>query len=288
MPVEIWELWNSRDSNQGWTTQSAVIECFIRGTDDDATARAAALAFLPLSFYGLWFKDVQVTPLGGVCWTVSANYDSQVTESFPGQSGPSPPPPPPPAPGPTDPLPPGFSMSVSSVQEKIYQSIITVSETRADGPTFPFTNNKAIGITPDGEVEGVDANRPVMEWSRTVTFPFIGRGFLNIIYNLVGTINDDVFYGFAAFEVLLVGVDANVKGTAGTEVTFKFQSSPNQEDIVISPDITVPFKGGHDYLWVSYEPKLDNVNKVKTMIPVAAYVETIYYSGDFTLLGIGA
>ena len=96
MPVDVFELWNSRSSVQGFAEQSATLEIFVRGTDDDAVARAAVLAFIPLGFYGLLFRDMAIECIGGVCWTATIQYESNVTEAVPGQGGSSPPPHPPP------------------------------------------------------------------------------------------------------------------------------------------------------------------------------------------------
>lgn len=287
MPVEVFELWNSRSSVQGFAEQSATLELFVRGTDDDAVARAAVLAFIPLGFYGLLFRDMSIECIGGVCWTATIQYESNVTESVPGQGGVSPPPPPPPPPAPTDPLGPGFGFSIGTVAEKIYQSILTVSETRASGAVFPFTNKKAIGITADGEVEGVDAVRPQMEIEITRTIGFITLNYCKTLESLIGTTNLEPFWGWDIGEALFIGCTGQTKGYEGTELTYKFAISPNEEDIVISPDITVPFKGGHDYLWVQYEPAINMMVQIKTMLPTAAYVETIYYPADYSLIGVG-
>ena len=56
---------------------------------------------------------------------------------------------------------------------------------------------------------------------------------------------------------------------------------------IVIGDITVPAKGGWEYLWVLYEDQEDATAKRIVKRPIAAYVEQVRESGNFSLLGIG-
>ncbi len=52
-------------------------------------------------------------------------------------------------------------------------------------------------------------------------------------------------------------------------------------------EITGISKRGWDHLWVRYQDAEDSTAKALVKRPVAAYVERVYYDGDFSGLGIG-
>jgi hypothetical protein len=49
--------------------------------------------------------------------------------------------------------------------------------------------------------------------------------------------------------------------------------------------ITSVNKGGHDYLWVKYEPDVSGNDFIRK--PKYVYVDKVYHDGDFSVLGIG-
>ena len=69
------------------------------------------------------------------------------------------------------------------------------------------------------------------------------------------------------------------------EITYKFTASPNASSFSVGP-ITVPFKRGHDYLWVRYREVEDATAGHLARRPIAAYVEQVYEFGNMGLLGI--
>ena len=68
-------------------------------------------------------------------------------------------------------------------------------------------------------------------------------------------------------------------------MTHKFKVELNRANIRISENLVVPFKRGHEYLWVKYRP----VSQFGIVIqkPIGAYVAQIYDYADFSVLGIG-
>ncbi len=66
-----------------------------------------------------------------------------------------------------------------------------------------------------------------------------------------------------------------------------FGVSRDAADIAICDGLTVPAKGGWEYVWVAYEEINDGANK-KVTVPLAAYVEQLVNPAAFGLIGIGA
>jgi hypothetical protein len=291
MAIEAYELYNSRRVNIGFDQQNAVLSFFCRGTTDDALARAAILSITPLVFFGLLFQDMDVNPLGGGCWTAEAKYDSAVPTENPGMGGASPPPPPPAAPGGTDALGAGFAFDISVVTENVKIAKALVTSAGRFGNVPPDTKN-LIGVTADGEVTGCDRYTPKFEWSVTRKFGFVTLNYYKTLMGLVGTTNDNTWYGFSRGENLCIGASGNGKDAANVEVTMKFAAQPNQgvvageDPIEICPGLVIQSKRGWEYLDVHYLQQPDA--SVLTMQPEFAYVWRIYEESNFALFGIGS
>jgi len=291
MAFDVYELYNSRKVDMGWDQQSADLIFYGRGELDDDDARAGFLAEVPATFFGLFLKTMNVECIGGINWICNAKYESTVIEVGDGQASSPPPSPPPPAPSQDTPLGPEYTVDLSAVTEKITQS----KETRHRVQRFQSfpggipapDNQRAIGITADGEVEGCERVSPRLEWTTTRAWGYTTLGYWKVLYSLVGKTNDDTFYGWARGEVLFLGASSQTKSQDGiTTRTYKFAVQPNETDIVICDSLEVPDKRGWDYLWVAYESTAD-VGKL-TQQPFAAYVERIYGEADFELIRIGS
>lgn len=285
MDIEVYEFYQSRKVNVGWKGQSAELMFVLNGTSEDHLARAAFLSVFPASFFGLLFEDADIEPVGGLFWKATARYNSTTTQSADGQGG-AEPGTAPPVPSGTDPVSPEYSFDISTVTEKITQSKQTISKTRRGGLLPAPDNQKAIGVTLDGNVEGCDRMSPHMEWSVTRVFGFVTLNYFQSLYALVGTTNNATFYGFPAGTLLFIGASLQVRDGTRPTMSYKFAARPNQTDIEICTDLVVPVKKGWEYLWVSYK-NVDDAGKL-FMQPDAAYVERIYDPSNFALLGIGA
>ncbi len=148
--------------------------------------------------------------------------------------------------------------------------------------------SQAIGVTTDG-VQGTDIIVPSLEFTVSgVVAPF-NMQTLFVWYPLVGTINQDVFWGFNQGEVLYQG--STVQTTDGKQfrITHKFVAQPSAYNVTITPTLIIPFKQGWDYLWVYYSPGTagSGANMRPTQLPVAGYVEQVYPYGDFSQLMLG-
>lgn len=295
---EIHELFNTRHSSESRDSQSLTLEYFLRGLDDDGgddldeVARALVVATAPTTFQGLLIDNIDMTYLGGGCATSSVRYSSWMPVNTGTGVGddptspppPSPPPPPPPAPGNYEPIPSGFSFSITGVTEKITQSKLTVSKTKRGGGVAPDTK-QAIGVTADGEVEGCDAIMPQFEWSVTRRFNYITMAYMKTLQSLVGTVNHATFYNHPAQSTLFLGAEGSSQNNGPMTISYKFRSGENRLAIKICDGFIVPGKKAHEYLWVMYAPSPDA--NMLTMAPIAAYVERIYDLANFASLSIG-
>ena len=146
----------------------------------------------------------------------------------------------------------------------------------------------AIGVNGDN-VDGVDIDKPTMTFSETwhVDPAQITTPFLVALRDLAEKpVNDAPFRGFDTGEVRFLGASGSQKDEQNFEITFKFAVSPNRDDLVVGPDLSDIEKGGWEYLWIRYTDALDNSQLVKQ--PSDVYVEKVYDSSSFDVLGIGA
>jgi hypothetical protein len=99
-------------------------------------------------------------------------------------------------------------------------------------------------------------------------------------------VNSGAFRGFAAGEVLFLGASGSKTGVDNWEIAFKFAASPNVTSLSIGGGITVSAKKGWEYLWVRFADAEDSTAKALVKRPVAAYVERVYESADFSTMGL--
>jgi hypothetical protein len=59
-------------------------------------------------------------------------------------------------------------------------------------------------------------------------------------------------------------------------VTLHFSGSQNRTNFTVG-DITIASKLGWEYLWIRYEDRVDANAKKIVKVPIAAYVEKVYY-----------
>jgi len=281
MPTTVEEKFGRRLSE----TQAEMVY-LVRGTTDQATARAALAVEAPPTFQGLERADVEVTELEGVAggaFMGSARY----SKSAPAQVNDS-----------------SFSFETGGGNTHIKASLATVGAYGTGASTSD--NGNLIGATEEG-VEGTDIVTPVYTWSEThwfdptdITVPVytfsethhfddstVTNANKSTLFYLTGKTNDADFKGTSAGETLFLGAAGTQRGTDPWEIQFLFASTPNKTGITIG-DITNIAKKGWEYLWVRHRQKeLTGSLKLVTQQPVAVYVERVYEAGDLSGLGIG-
>lgn len=182
-------------------------------------------------------------------------------------------------------------------QTKITQSISTTHRLSNDPINDPAPDLKqAIGW--DGKkVNGVELPSGNLSLSITAYYApgVVDADRMKTWSRAVGKVNNAVWLGFAAREVIydgctgevevpLVSSEARVKPVP---VVHKVRVSENQTSFDVG-DITVPTKDGWEYLWTRYK-KIESADTTNIIPDVRhVYVEKVAIDEDFdTLLGFG-
>jgi hypothetical protein len=270
MPITVTEKSDSRPGSTGQDA-SADLHYTIRGTADDAAAKAALLATAPATHGGLVRQTARIEPVrvdesdaAGSIWEGTVRYGC-FAASPPPETGDS-----------------SFSFDTGGGTQHITQALASVARYPASAPDF----KGAIGY--DGEnIEGVEITVPVYNWSEThyVADGVVTDAYKQTLANLTGTVNNAAFRGFAAGEVLFLGASGSKRGDADWEVTFRFARTPNRVNFTVG-DIAVASKKGWEYMWIRYAAVSDLVAKVLVRRPASVHIEKVYPDGDFAGLGI--
>ncbi len=264
------EAWNSRKAKVGWQGCTEELKLLISGGEDDSQARLVVAANAPGTIANSGdpttvFQDYDLEYLGNGLWLATCNYVQRVPKQ-PGDST--------------------YNFEIGGGQQKITQSLATVNSYVASGSATNF--NGAIGVGSDGQVEGCEIYVPTYSFSETHYIPVasVTSGYKANLYAVANApVNNASFRGFNAGEVLFLGATGTQRGEDDWEITFKFAASPNVTGLTIG-SITGIAKNGWDYLWVRYQQDHDGGTYVQIAKPIQVNVERVYYSGDFTLLGI--
>jgi hypothetical protein len=187
----------------------------------------------------------------------------------------------------------GISGETGGGTEHITQSFATrkyciPGDTPDQAPDF----GGAIGVSSDGNVEGVDVPAKQMKFSiaQKLTDAQVTNELLGLLFDLCVTVNEFPWRGFAAGEVLFLDATYSRGPDGNWDFIFYFQASPNRQNIYIgqSPFQIGPItKGGWEYMWIRYREIVDRRTGVTLgKRPVAVYVETVFECRDFSRLPI--
>jgi hypothetical protein len=260
MPITIDEKALSRESTVG---PNSTIELLytIQGTDDDAVVRALLEATSPIVYDGLVRDTYTTTPLGGGLWDGAVRYALHGSQSQ-------------------------YTFDTGGGTQHITQSIQTIASYAPPGETSPDFQG-AIGVSQEN-VEGIDITVPVYQFTETHYFDdaLVTTAYKATLFFLTGKTNNAIFKGFAIGEVLFLGASGAKRGDEKWEITFRFAASPNVTGLTVGA-ITGIAKRGWEYLWVRYADVEDTFAFCLVKQPIAAYVEQVYFPGDFSGLGIG-
>jgi hypothetical protein len=252
----------------------------LTGVLDRPTARIYAAGATPVIAGGLWRQNIEVTNVGHDIWDVDVTYGPYGKKEQ--QSG-------------------DFKWGFDSTggTKHITQGIRHVDGFFCDASMDGFDSNPydgSINVNENNEVEGVDVIDKAFKWTenRQLELADFAWSYAQIIDQLTGTVNDAPFRGFEEGSVLFEGAQGQFSAKDPTvfDVTYHFNRSRPITDG--GPGSTIGDsvhgiknieKKGWEYLWVHYI----TVNGTKELGKKAwtAYVEQVYDSGDFSLLGIG-
>lgn len=242
---------------------------------NDFNVRNYIEPYLPAAYEGLVLDTYELDPEPDApdVWRVAAKYVlPQDSESGGGQTGAV-----------------AFQFSTVGGTQNVKQSLETITSKRcAPNPNglAAFDHKKFINVGEDGP-EGVDIYVPTLEFGWT--YPVLSSAIdVFTLYELSGKVNATSYKGFPAGTLLFLGVDGSGEmGTIGAtgKLTYKFQAKPNKTGIVINGADAVS-KKGHEYLWTSVKKVEDAAAKTVRSVPLAVYVEKVYETADFALLGL--
>ena len=287
MPITVEEKYDSRQSTTGNNAQ-VTLTYIASGSDDDLAIKSAVKNFAPETYDGLPMQSVQIEPISEEYWDASVRYaDASSASSTSGGGGPEP--------GSGEYT---YSFDTMGGTQHITQSLDTVgSYADSSIPSAPDFHG-AIGVSNtngNAEVQGVDITVPIYNFSEThyLTVEQVTPEYKGTLFQLTGKVNSGGFRGLAAGECLFLGASGTLHGTetdtettGDWEITYRFAASPNKTGITIG-SISGITKKGWEYLWVRYADVEDMNAMAMVKRPVAAYVEQVYESADFSLLDIG-
>lgn len=140
----------------------------------------------------------------------------------------------------------------------------------------------AINVQPDGEVEGVDIFAPTSTFSLNFTnnSSFFTSTRRNLIQNLTGKTNSDIWQGHQPGELLFLGASGRIANNGESTLKLSFSRRANVTGLAIG-GITGINKKGWEYLWVSYGREVDGAANRMKVKPQAAYVMQVYESASF-------
>ena len=252
---------------------SVTMHYILDGTSDDITAKTLLLNSTPTLYDGLVRDECTLEPIFVDTTTGTGKWDCTVQYIAPEYQ--------PPEVGESS-----FNFDTGGGTQHTTQSRETIASHAPPGKTAPDFKG-AIGVTGDS-VEGVDITVPVYQFAETHFLPdaAVTPAYKLTLFALTGRVNQAIWKGFAAGEVLFLGASGSRRGLGPWEITYRFAASPNVSDLTVG-EITGIDKKGWEYLWVRYTDAEDTTAKALVKKPIAAYVERVYEDGDLSLLGIG-
>lgn len=270
MPATVTELFEGRTETVA-TTSTAEIHYHVSGAEDEDAVKTAILNGTDLYYAGLVRKSIEIAEhVIGEDWKVVVKYET-------------------PTPGDEEegPVIPDsqFSFDTTGGTQHITNSLETVDSAGEVSEDL----NGAIGFD-EGTVAGCDITVPAYSFSETHYYTDGEIADVKAaIFSTTGKVNTDAFKEFEAGEVLFLGASGSRTGAKANdlwEITYKFAAKENRTAVVIGGLGAVDVDGWN-HLWIQYAPAVDpGVNElIKT--PIAVYVELVYESCAFSVLGLG-
>lgn len=142
-----------------------------------------------------------------------------------------------------------------------------------------------IGINGD-KIDGVDIYIPKPAWSQTREVDNLSPGYVRLLTDLTGTVNDAAWKFWNTGEVLFLGAKARRRGFGKWRMDFQFAIQPTtQQNIQTESGSQVFTKVGWDYMWFSRSQESGDNQIVHSVR--AAHVAKVYERRNFALLGLG-
>lgn len=277
MPIEIVEKIGSPEVTEG-PSQSATLRYYIHGAPNIAAAITAILSALPAVVATAWgdlvFASLDTKPHGDTgpppdeVYLAVAKYNTYKPKE-------------PPKVGDSE-----YTFDTTGTTEHITHSISTEQRQARPGETAPDFKG-AIGVSED-DVAGCDIIRPAYAFSEThyLDDTTVTAAYKAALFAATAKTNASTFKGFAAQEVLFMGARGSKRGQEDWQVAFSFQAKENKTSLTIGEITGINKKGWH-YIWFRYRDEEDAAADMIVKRAIAAYVEKVYDTADFSTLGIG-
>lgn len=163
------------------------------------------------------------------------------------------------------------------------------SQTAYDPPRGGLTApSVGLAINFDGdEVHGVSVPaQPSMEFTIEAkkTASDVDNAYLTTVSDLVYKTNSATFEGWAAGEVLFMGLTGSRTGDDEFTLNYKFGRNPNKTGQTVAGATAVAYNGW-DYVWVRWEKTDEGDNGIGSRAE-GVYVAVVHESGSFAGLGL--
>jgi hypothetical protein len=263
MAVTVEERFESRDIERG-NSPRAILRYVIKDTDDHAEALSNLAATAPTLFDGLPRLKYKVIPVGPKLWYGEAQYNYPTKQETGIKL---------------------YQFDTGGGTQHITQSLGTVQRYARTGYVPPNFLG-AVGVS-QNNVDGVDIVVPVYHFSEVnyESNSQVDVAYKQTLFTLTGRVNNDIWNGYAAGEVLFLGAAGSMRAGGDWEITYRFAASPNLTSITIG-DITGIAKKGWEYLWVQYLDGVDNDAYSLIKRPHSVHIEQVYPVGDFSDLHV--
>jgi len=250
----------SPDSRQQTVQPPTVTLSYIAsGEQNDSKVMAYAIANVPLFvtpvFGVLYRQDIKLDPIGFQLYKITVPY----------------------APGKRDVN--SFTFSFDTTG-----ATINVKASKEHINTYPGggnVHNGAIGVKPDGDVEGVDIIIPALKMTYTFKHPagVITEAYAKQLAAATGQTNLNPFRSYDVGELLFAGATGSDGSEADAECGYQFIASQNATGLTLG-SISSIAKQGHCVAWVEFK---DNVSSGKpARQPQYVHIERVYDSIDFS------
>lgn len=268
MAINIDERFISREQTDGEQRSAELIYLAVcTAGENELEAKYAVLDYCPAEYDGLVPNACHVEPINATMYEVAVTYG---------------------APTKPEPNAPTWSFDTTGGTRKVTQAVAHIGDYAPAGQTAPNFGG-AIGVTPEGNVEGVEVPAPSGKYSEhwVLLKAFVTDAYLRMLAGMTGTVNAVPFRGSAPGEVMFMGAQARPRDKNWVEIDFTFSLSPNAFNVAAGDGIAIPFKRGWDYVWVRYVDDEDATAQVGIKTAASAHLEQPVYYSNFALLGIG-
>jgi hypothetical protein len=178
-----------------------------------------------------------------------------------------------------------FTQSLENVQE--YTNLVGSTTYYDDDTGTPAADPELVrGIHPRGETnefEGVSVRRPIGSYviSYYPSADRASKAYLDSVKDMVGSVNNATFQGYAPGEVLFVSAQGKGFNDSHFDLQFTFEIRKNKTDQQITDldgNVIEYDVDGHDYSWVFYEEVLKGETVAQN--PAQVIVEELYPRAD--------